>query len=159
MTAWMLPTLSNTLCHTLCHTHTAPSTHPPRRCCCCPRSPGRQLSLHVHATAAHPHPGPGPRPHSAQHPTQHPTPPYPPACACRDALSSSRSTARDGASFADQSHVPSRLFVNTLPQPSSHRGHTIVHCSICVARWHPSLPHRSTPTSCAAVDPPLLRTR
>jgi hypothetical protein len=29
------------------------------------------------------------------------------------------STARDGASFADQSHVPSRLFVNTLPQPSS----------------------------------------
>jgi hypothetical protein len=68
MTAWMLPTLSNTLCHTLCHTHTAPSTHPPRRCCCCPRSPGRQLSLHVHATAAHPHPGPGPRPHSAQHP-------------------------------------------------------------------------------------------
>jgi hypothetical protein len=44
MTAWMLPTLSNTLCHTLCHTHTAPSTRPPRRCCC-PRSPGRQLSL------------------------------------------------------------------------------------------------------------------
>ena len=37
------------------------------------------------------------------------------------------STGRDGASFADQSHVPSCLFVNTLPQPSPDSGQTIVH--------------------------------